>query len=38
LGVTAPAQGLTLMRVFYENDEQQAREYFDYLAENGFSV
>lgn len=33
LGVTAPAHGLTLMRVFYENDEQEAGEYFERLLE-----
>lgn len=31
LGVTAPAHGLTLMRVFYEYDEQEAGEYFERL-------
>lgn len=34
LGVTAPAHGLTLMRVFYENDEREAGEYFERLIEN----
>jgi len=29
LGVTAPAHGLTLMRVFYPDDEAQARPCFD---------
>ncbi len=38
LGVTAPAHGLTLMRVFYENDEHEAREYFEYLAKNALLV
>ena len=28
LGITAPPQGLTLMRVFYENDVSQADDEF----------
>ncbi len=31
LGVTAPAHGLTLMRVFYAYDEHEAGEYFEGL-------
>lgn len=35
LGVTAPAHGLTLMRVFYANDEQEAGAYFEKLVRDG---
>ncbi len=31
LGITAPPQGLTLMRVFYENDASQAEDEFKRL-------
>jgi len=35
LGVTAPAHGLTLMRVFYAYDEHEAEEYFEQLIRDG---
>ena len=35
LGVTAPAHGLTLMRVFYEYDEHEAGKYFEKLMRDG---
>lgn len=35
LGVTAPAHGLTLMRVFYAYDEHEAGEYFEKLIRDG---
>lgn len=35
LGVTAPAHGLTLMRVFYAHDEGESAEYFDQLTRDG---
>ena len=38
LGVTAPAHGLTLMRVFYEDDEDQAGLCFDHWLETGCMI